>query len=141
MSRPRGGQVGERGGDEGGVAAGQRGQPDVAGGGAGERGELGFGGGQLGGDRVGAGHQRPAGLGERDAAAVAGDQPDAGFGLQPVDVVADRGLAVAEFAGGGGQRAVLRDRAQHKKPPDIQHGSHRHTLRTARTPQDGVFRR
>src|SRR6266542_2051294 len=53
MSRPRGGQVGERGGDEGGVAAGQRGQPDVAGGGAGERGELGFGGGQLGGDRVG----------------------------------------------------------------------------------------
>jgi hypothetical protein len=82
----------------------------VAGGGAGERGELCLGGGQLGGDRVGAGNQGVTGVGERDAAAVADDQPGTGLGFQAVDVVADRGLAVAEGAGGGGDRAVLRDR-------------------------------
>jgi len=87
------------------------------------------------------GDERPPGLGQGDAATVADDQPDAGFGLQPVDVVADRRLAVAEFPGRGGQRAVLRDRAQHEKPPDIEHGFHRHTIRAGRSPQDGVFKR
>jgi len=100
--------VGEGGGDEGGVAAGQGGQPHVAGGGAGERGELRLSGGQLGSDRVGAGHHGLTGVGQRDAAAVADDQPDTGLGFEAVDVVADRGLTVAEGAGGG-DRAVPRD--------------------------------
>src|SRR6266542_2538321 len=51
-----------------------------------------------------------------------GDQPDAGFGLQPVDVVADRGLGIAQLSGGGGERAVLRHRAQYEKPPNVEHG-------------------
>jgi hypothetical protein len=71
--QPAGGRVGERGGYQGGVAAGQRGQPHLAGGGAGERGQLRLGGGQLGGDGVGVGHQRPSGLGQPHTAAVAGD--------------------------------------------------------------------
>ncbi len=94
----------------------------MAGGGAGEGGQLRLGGGQLGVDRLGPGHQGLGGLGELHAAAVADDQPDAGFGLQPVDVVADRGLGIAQLSGGGGERAVLRHRAQYEKPPNVEHG-------------------
>jgi hypothetical protein len=58
-----------------------------------------------------------------------------------VDVVADRGLAVAEGAGGGGDRAVLRDRAQHEQSPHVEHGFHRHTVRAGRSPEDSVLGR
>src|SRR6266511_353363 len=94
-----------------GNGAGCRPRRRTRGGGAGERGELRLGGRQFGSDRGGADDQGLTGVGQRDAAAVADDQPDTGLGFEAVDVVADRGLAVAEGAGGGGDRSVLRERA------------------------------
>src|SRR6266542_1525081 len=90
-------------------------------------GKLRLGGGELGRDRLGPGHERAPCLGEPHAATVADEQPDTGLLLQPADVVGDGGLGVAKRPGGRGQGAVMRDRPQDQKPPDVQHDAHART--------------
>src|SRR6266542_1680665 len=89
--------------------------------------KLALGGGELGRDRLGPGHERAPCLGEPHAATVADEQPDTGLLLQPADVVGDGGLGVAKRPGGRGQGAVMRDRPQDQKPPDVQHDAHART--------------
>jgi hypothetical protein len=66
------------------------------------------------GDRVGVPEQQYARLGQRDRPWAAGpvDQPLADDALQRRDLLADRGLRVAELLGRATERAVLRDRLQ-----------------------------
>src|SRR5690606_21711105 len=62
-------------------------------------------------------------LGQPDAPPGPLDQPGAGLGLQPGEVVADGRLRVVQLPRGRGERSGTGDREQDAEPGDIQHSS------------------
>jgi len=66
--------------------------------------------------------QQPAGVGQPHSPARALQQPGAGLGLQPGDVMADRRLGVIQRPRRGGHRSVPGHRDQHAQPGHVQHG-------------------
>jgi hypothetical protein len=65
--------------------------------------------------------QQPPGVGQPDAPSRPLDEPDAGLGLQPGQVMTYRGLCVVELPGGGRHRAVPGHRDQHPQSGDVEH--------------------
>jgi hypothetical protein len=62
-------------------------------------------------------------LGQSDAAADPLQQLCAGLGLEPGEVVGDRGLGVVQLLGGRGDRSVARDGLDDAQPSGIEHVS------------------
>ena len=61
------------------------------------------------------------GVGEADRAGAALDERHARLALERRDLLGDGGRRVAELEGGRGDRAALRDLAQHAHAPNIEH--------------------
>jgi hypothetical protein len=91
-------------------------EPDV-------RSQLSLGGVQPADDLLGALGQQLARLRQSDTAPDALQELGAGLRLKPGDVMTDGWLRVVQRTGGGGNRAVARDRDQHPQPGHIQHCS------------------
>jgi hypothetical protein len=72
-------------------------------GGVGHRAQLGDRPVPLGDDALGAGQQRPAGIGQRDAAVPAREQLGAQPGLQAAHLLGQRGLGDEQGLGGAGE--------------------------------------
>ena len=91
------------------------------GGAGGERGEVGLGGLQPRDDRVRVTQQQAAGLGERDGPRPARpvEQPLADDALERGDLLADRGLRVAEPARGLAEGALGSDRLERREVPQF----------------------
>jgi hypothetical protein len=100
----------------------ERGQPQPPGPQPAVGGELVLGGVEAPDDLGGAlGEQLPR-VRQADAPPGALHELGAGLGLQPGQVMADRGLGVVEGAGRGGHRAVPGHRDEHAEPRYVQHG-------------------
>ena len=65
--------------------------------------------------------QDAARLGERHTARAALDEHDAGLTLERRDLLGDRRGRVGQRVGGGAQRPLARDLAQHAQPPHVEH--------------------
>jgi hypothetical protein len=65
--------------------------------------------------------EQAPGVRELRAAAGAGDQRSADLGLERGEVLRDRGLRERQRIGGGGQRTVVRNRAQGAQAPEVVH--------------------
>ena len=87
----------------------------------GERGHVGLGGLQACDDPGRVAEKELAGLGQRDAARPAGplDELRADDPLERLDLLADRGLRVAEALGGAPERPLLGDRLERRQMPDL----------------------
>ena len=104
-------------------ADGEGGQPDPALAQPDVRGQLGLGRVQPADDLLGPLGQQAAGVGQPHPPAGPLQQPRAGLGLEPGDVVADRGLGVVQCVGRAGDRAVPGHGDQHPEPGHVQHAS------------------
>ena len=114
------------------LGARERGDVDVAG-------HVGRGGRELGGrrlelgeDRLGAGDEPAAGLGQPDAAAVAVEQRDAGLALERGELLGDRRGRERERSRGGRDRPALGDLAQHAHAADVERARGGHRKRSLR---------
>jgi len=84
-------------------------------------GQVGLGRLQAGDDRLGVAQEQPARLGERDGsrAARALDEPLADDPLERLDLLADRGLRVAEPLGGASERPLFGERLERGEVADL----------------------
>ena len=101
---------------------GERDEPHPPGAQAPDLGELARRGLERGGHGVRVAGEHPARLGEADAAADPLDERDAGALLEASQLLAHRGLAVAERLGRRGERAVLGDLAHHAHGLEVERG-------------------
>jgi long-chain acyl-CoA synthetase len=116
-------QPGRRRRDDGAERGPERGQPDPSLALSDVRGKFGLRGVQPPDDLLGPLGEQPPGVGQPYAAARPLQQPGPGLGLQPGDVVADRGLGVVQRLGRGGDRAVPGHGDQDAEPGHVQHSS------------------
>jgi hypothetical protein len=107
--------------DKGGERRLEAGDPDPAGVQPHHRGQLRGGGVDPADDLGGTAGQMRTLRGEPDAAADPLHEPGPGLGLQPGQMMADRGLGVVQVLGGLGDRALRGDRRENPEPQDVQH--------------------
>jgi hypothetical protein len=114
-------EAGERRGQQRRARGGERRQAHPAPAHSGDRVELCLGGGQAGQHDLGVVHERPARIGEANAATGAVDEGGPGALLERRDLLRDRRLGVGQSLRGGREGALLRDRLQDSQLLDVEH--------------------